>query len=188
MNEIMPVTNRYHTSAIVLHWFMALAVIVMLISGLYMANGDMPKSDQYKMYQLHKAGGVTMLWMICFRIAIRLIKPPPSLPADLSLTNKRVAKIGHLMLYAGLILLPISGWFMVSSSPFGLPTFVFVDWIKWPHVPWVSKNKFVETLSNTAHWILAYLMIVLITGHVAALIYHHKKHHINLLKRMWFRK
>ncbi len=86
------------------------------------------------------------------------------------------------------ILMPLSGWLMVSASPFGLPTFVFVDWIKWPHIPGVTRNKTVETLADSVHWITATGLVSLIIGHVSAVVWHKKKHDINFVSRMWWNK
>ena len=84
--------------------------------------------------------------------------------------------------------MPLSGWLMVSASPFGLPTFVFVDWINWPHIPGVARNKSIETLANNVHWITAALLGTLIAGHISAVVWHNKKHNINLISRMWWNK
>jgi cytochrome b561 len=84
--------------------------------------------------------------------------------------------------------MPVSGWLMVSASPFGLPTFVFVDWIKWPHIPGVARNKTLETLANNVHWITATALGTLIVGHISAFVWHNKKHNINLISRMWWNK
>ncbi|MFC3121807.1 cytochrome b [Agaribacter flavus] len=178
-------STRYHSVAIVIHWLMAVSVLVMIGTGLYMVNIDMPKAEQFKLYQYHKAGGVVMLWLIVLRLVVRTSTKRPALPSSLSRKNQSLAQIGHGALYSLLILIPLSGWFMVSASPFGLPTFVFVDWIKWPHIGFASKNNTVEAISNTVHYILAYLLFFAVAGHVAATIYHYKIHRINLFQRMW---
>ena len=165
-----------------------LGLLFMFISGLYMVNADISKADQYKLFQIHKASGVIMLWAIVIRIAVRLFTQKPDLPSDFSDSDKTKAKVGHLMLYVGLVVMPMSGWFMVSASPFGLPRFVFVDWIKWPHIPGIARNKTVENIANTTHWITALTLATLITGHIAAVIWHKRKHGVNLLTRMWWSK
>ena len=153
-----------------------------------MVNIDMSKADQYKLFQVHKAAGVVMLWAIFIRICTRIITTAPELPSSLSQTDKKRAKAGHLLLYVALIIMPLSGWLMVSASPFGLPTFVFVDWIKWPHVPGVARNKTVETIANNTHWITAGILFALIIGHIGAVVWHKRKHGLSLLNRMWWAK
>jgi len=180
--------NRYHSLAIVLHWSMAAGFLFMLGSGLYMVNAQMPKAEQFQLYQTHKAAGVVMLVAILLRIALRFFVKPPALPQALPEKEQKLAKIGHIGLYLLLFAIPMAGWVMVSASPFGLPTFVFVDWIKWPHIPGIAKNKPVEAAAKLAHWYLVLLMVAFLFAHIGAVIWHHKQQGINLLKRMWWKQ
>lgn len=180
--------NRYHSLSILLHWAIVLGLLFMFASGLYMVNADISKADQYKLFQIHKASGVIMLWAIILRIGIRLLTSSPGPIKQLNKQQNKVAKLGHVVLYIALITMPLSGWLMVSASPFGLPTLVFVDWINWPHIPGVARNKAIESLANAAHWITATTLLILIIGHISAVILHKKKHKINLLRRMWWSK
>jgi cytochrome b561 len=184
----MPSTykNRYHSLSILLHWTIALGLVFMFASGLYMVYADISKADQYRLFQLHKAAGVVMLWAILMRVGVKIFVKPPSEPQELSASDIRKAKLGHIGLYCVLVIMPLSGWVMVSASPFGLPTFVFVDWIKWPHIPGIARNKTIETVANYTHWINAIVMSVLVIGHIAAVFWHKRKHHVNLLSRMWW--
>ncbi|MDC8831133.1 cytochrome b [Alteromonas gilva] len=181
-------TTRYHSISIVLHWLIALGILFMLASGIAMVNIDMPKADQYQLFQIHKASGVIMLWAIVLRIVVRLFSEQPPLPAMLSAHEQKLAKLGHIGLYTALVVMPLSGWLMVSASPFGLPTFVFVDWIKWPHIPFVERNKTIESLARNIHWLTAIALGMMILGHIAAVIMHKKRHGLQLITRMWWSK
>lgn len=153
-----------------------------------MVNIDMPKSDQYKLFQIHKAAGVIMLWAIVLRIIVRWCTTQPPLPDMMPAREKRLAKTGHIILYVALITMPLTGWLMVSSSPFGLPTFVFVDWIKWPHIPFVERNKAIESVARNIHWITASALFLLVVGHLTAVFWHRKKQGLSLIQRMWWSK
>ncbi len=180
--------QRYHSLSVVLHWSIALALLFMFASGLYMVNADISKADQYRLFQIHKASGVVVLWALILRVGARVFTRAPALPDTFSQQQIFKAKLGHIFLYVALLTMPLSGWLMVSASPFGLPTFVFVDWIKWPHIPAVARNKSIETLANNVHWITATILGTLIVGHVSAVVWHKKKHNINLISRMWWNK
>lgn len=184
----MPSTtrDRYHSLSILLHWSIALGLVFMFASGLYMVYADISKADQYQLFQIHKAAGVVMLWAILLRVGVKIFVKPPAEPLELSKSDIQRAKLGHIGLYCVLVIMPLSGWVMVSSSPFGLPTFVFVDWIKWPHIPGIARNKTVESVANFTHWINAIVMAVLVIGHIAAVVWHKRQHHVNLLSRMWW--
>jgi len=183
-----PSLQRYHSLSIVLHWSIALALLFMFASGLYMVNADISKADQYRLFQIHKASGVLVLWALILRIGTRLFTSSPTLPDALNQQQAFNAKLGHICLYIALVTMPLSGWLMVSASPFGLPTFVFVDWIKWPNIPGVARNKSIETIANNVHWVTASVLATMIAGHVSALVWHKKKHNINLISRMWWNK
>ena len=180
--------NRYHSFSIVLHWAMAVGVLFMLSSGVYMTYADISKADQFQWYQIHKAAGVLVLWAVIARIAVRFLTKSPSQPIGLNHKQLKAAAVGHKVLYLAMVLMPLSGWLMVSASPFGLPTFVFVDWIKWPHIPGLARNTVAENIANTVHWITAISMSVLILGHISAVVWHKVAHNINLMKRMWWHK
>jgi cytochrome b561 len=179
--------KQYHIVAILLHWLIALALVFMFVSGLYMVNADIDKADQYKLYQIHKGAGVLLLLSIGVRIVVRLVTRQPRLPDNLTQTDKRLAKSGHIALYVAMIVMPLSGWLMVSASPFGLPTIVF-DWFQWPHVPGVERNKLVESLSRNIHWYTGLTFLSLIAVHIGAVFKHSITDHIKLLPRMWWKK
>jgi cytochrome b561 len=188
VNNVTDKQNRYHSLSILLHWTVVIGLLFMFASGLYMVNGDISKAEQYKLFQIHKAAGVVMLWALFIRVSVRVLTPALEPPQGFSKNDKIKAKTGHLVLYIAVVIMPLSGWLMVSASPFGLPTFVFVDWIKWPHIPGVARNKVIETIANNTHWITASILCALIIGHVGAVIWHRKKHGVNLLNRMWWSK
>ncbi len=178
---------RYHSFAIVLHWIMAMGFMFMAGSGWYMVNGDLPKAEQFDLYQIHKASGVLMLCALVLRVLVKLCTSTPLLPSNIPLEQHRFAKLGHLCLYIGLLLIPITGWIMVSASPFGLPTLVFFDWLKWPHIPGLTKNKEVQSIANNIHWYGVLTMLLFILGHISAVYVHTAKHNIKLIRRMWWK-
>lgn len=179
---------RYHSATIVLHWAMAVGFLFMLGSGLYMVNGDLSRADQFQLYQTHKAAGVVMLVALVVRICIRFLTRQPALPQSIPQQERRLAKLGHSALYVMLLAIPVTGWIMVSASPFGLPTFVFVDWLKWPHIPGLAKNEVVEDIARAAHWYIVVTMIFMLIAHIGAVVMHKYKHNVSLLKRMWWSK
>ncbi len=175
--------QRYHTTAIALHWVMAVAFLLMLASGLSMVHLDMAKSLKFSMYQWHKGLGVLLLLTFALRLGWRLLHKPPALPASIKGLEAVVAKAGHIALYICMFVVPVAGWVMVSSSPYGLPTIVF-GWFEWPHVPGIAGNEAVEATSKTAHRLLAWFFGLCIAGHVAAVIKHFVIEKENLLPRM----
>jgi len=180
--------NRYDAVAITLHWVMATAFLLMLASGIAMVNFDfVPQSLKFNLYQWHKSLGVLLIFAFGLRILWRLFHKPPTLPETFKKLDRIGAHLGHWGLYALMIAMPISGWIMVSSSVYGLPTIVF-GWFEWPHITSLSGNESVNMLAKRSHEIMAWVFIALITIHVLAVIKHAVVDKENLLKRMFFGK
>jgi cytochrome b561 len=175
---------RYHRLAITLHWVMALAILLMLTSGLLMTERDLlEKTLRFSMYQWHKSLGVLVLLALALRIVIRLRFAPPPLPASMKPIEKKAAHAGHFALYALMLIMPLSGWAIVSSSSFGLPTLVF-GLFEWPHMPGIAGNEQAHEAAEEAHEILAWVLMAFIAGHIGAVIKHYVFEKENLLPRM----
>lgn len=102
--------RRYSTVAIVLHWAIALLIAYNLSSGLLRAV--LPPG----FFQFHISSGVTILVLSLVRVAWRLMHRPPPFLAMTPWENKS-AHIVHLLLYSAILILPVSGWALVSAKP-----------------------------------------------------------------------
>ena len=71
---------RYTSTAIVLHWLLALAIVCAFGVGLYMA--DLPFSPlRLKLFNWHKWAGIGILALSALRLLWRLThRPPADLP------------------------------------------------------------------------------------------------------------
>lgn len=183
----MPTPTRYHSLAIILHWVMAACIFWMLFSGVMMEYILEDKKAVFQWYQWHKASGVLVLLALALRIIIRLFTRQPALPDEFPAHEKRLAKLGHLGLYALMTTMPMAGWVMVSASPYGLPTIVF-DWFTWPHIPDLQGNKDIEEIAETIHFYGAIALGIFLAAHLGAVVKHNVKDNINLLPRMWWGK
>lgn len=181
--------KRYNSIAIILHWLMAIGFLLMLISGVIMSYAPIEQSLKFNLYQWHKAGGVLLLLAFGVRILWRLLsemmKQVPALPSHFPKLERVAAKLGHWGLYGLMLALPLSGWVMVSSSVYGLPTIVF-GWFEWPHIPNLSGNEPVEEMAKDAHFYLAILFGFIIVAHIGAVVKHALKDHENLMSRIWW--
>nr|WP_272211891.1 cytochrome b [Marinicella sp. W31]MDC2877781.1 cytochrome b [Marinicella sp. W31] len=175
--------SAYGAVAILFHWVMALLILSMLGLGLYMVR--LPQSDPaaFTLFQLHKSIGFVVLAFAVLRLAWRAVNPSPRLPADMPLWEKGVAHLGHTGLYALMFLLPLSGWLVVSASPWGIPTIVF-NLFEMPHLPVPGDKAQTEALAAVFHEYAAYFLILLIVGHVGAAFKHHFIARDETLKRM----
>lgn len=178
--------HGYGLLAIAFHWTMAVLIIGMLAVGLYMTG--LPQTDPatFALYQLHKSIGFVVLVLAVLRLVWRVANPSPRLPDAMPLWEKGIAHLGHTGLYALMILLPVTGWLMVSASPWGIPTIVF-NLFKVPHLPYpafMGDKASAEHVFALMHEYGAYLLIALLVGHIAAALKHHFIARDNTLKRM----
>ncbi|AWN45330.1 cytochrome B [Methylobacterium terrae] len=167
--------RRYTLVAIVLHWLIALGILVLLALGLAMTRGSLPPMDRFAFYQWHKSVGLTVLVLMGLRVLWRLFHTPPPLPEAMPRAERRAAGAAHLALYGLLVAMPLVGWAMVSASPYNIPT-VLYGVIPWPHLPVLPElpNKAaVEGVLKLVHSYGAWLLIALLLLHVGAALRHH---------------
>lgn len=113
--------QRYSTVAIMLHWLIAVAILYNLISGLFGAY--LPP----EFFVFHISSGVTILVLSVVRVAWRLThRPPPFL--EMASWEKRLARGVHFLLYAAMLIMPFTGWAMISADPpAGSPGAAYLD-------------------------------------------------------------
>lgn len=158
----MPKPAGYTLTQIALHWGIAL-----LILGQFLLNE--PMGDAWRTLRRggealysplviwHIAGGVLVLLLVIWRIAIKIKRGSPALPASEPRWQKIAAHATHGLLYLLMILLPISGlntWF------FGI------------------------SIAADAHEIMANIIMVLIGLHFLAAMYHRIALKSGVMERM----
>ncbi|MBA2934998.1 cytochrome b [Sphingomonas sp. CGMCC 1.13654] len=157
-------TARYTRVAIVLHWTIAVLVIINLTIGLLhesLLRGAIP---------LHKSIGMLVLILSLVRLGWRFTHRPPPLPATVKKWEKGLAHAVHWLLYALMILIPLSGWVFTSASPKRHPL-EFFGLFPLPMFP-VAQDKEVSHMVAERHEQLAYLMIALLVLHICAALKH----------------
>lgn len=180
--------SSYSRAAITLHWLIALLLIGNFLGGVFMgdllAPSATPEQKQlgFKIIQFHKSMGLTILVLSLLRLATRLVSSPPPLPAHMTSTERLLAKATHWAFYAVMILVPLTGWVMVSASPLGFPTLWF-GLFEWPHLP-IETSKATSDAASEAHEIIAFAGAGLLLLHVAAALKHHYMDRDDVLARM----
>jgi len=109
-----------------------------------------------------------------------------ALPDAMPMLERRAAEGAHVALYAFLLFLPLTGWALVSASPFNIPT-VLYGVIPWPHLPVLSalEDKApVEHVLKIVHGRAAWLLMALVLVHAGAAFRHHFILRDGILRRM----
>lgn len=174
----MTKTERYTSTAIFLHWFIALGIIGTLSLGLYMV--EMPFSPaKLQVYSWHKWAGMTILLLTIVRLAWRLSHPTPKLPESMGSLSRLGAHAGHCLLYLLMLAIPLSGWLMSSAQGFSV---VWFGVVQLPDL--VARNEELGNVLNNVHIVLNYTLIVVLIGHVGAALLHHFVKKDNVMSRM----
>jgi len=182
---------RYGMVAMIFHWIIAALLILNLALGLWFGE-FMTRGDPllFPVVQIHKSIGLTVLVLSLLRFGWRLINPIPPLPLGMNSALKFGAHLSHWALYFLIVMIPLTGWVMVSASPLGNPTNYF--WLfDWPNLPFFhgltrSQLKPYHETFEDAHVWLAWGAIGLIPIHVAAALYHQFLRRDDVFRRMWF--
>jgi cytochrome b561 len=179
--------SHYSRAAIALHWIMAVLILGNLVGGLFLEtlfNSDDPAMRDlgFQLVQLHKSSGLTVLVLALARLALRVREGFPPLPAHMTVTERRLARLTHIGFYVLMIGLPMTGWLMSSASPLGFPTFWF-GLFEWPNLPVPTSDALSKAFGN-AHEVMAFTAIALLVLHVAGALKHHFLDRDDVLARM----
>jgi cytochrome b561 len=174
-------SNRYSAIAIALHWVLGLAIIGSFAMGVYMSDLAMSPT-RLKLYNYHKWAGITILALSALRLLWRLTHRPPA-DVPMPAWQARVAHVTHIALYALFFAVPLVGW--AYSSAAGFPIVVFGVL---PLPDFVAPDKALAEVLKATHGNLAFLMAVLVIGHIAGALKHQFIDRDGLLSRMSLRK
>jgi cytochrome b561 len=171
--------GRYTSTAIALHWLLALMILGTLAVGLYMTS--LPFSPtRLKLYNWHKWAGMVILALSAARLLWRLTHRPPA-PPPMPAWQQRASGIAHGLLYGLFFAVPLAGWAYSSAS--GFPIVLFGVW---PLPDWVPVDPdLADRLKPVHHW-LAYTLAAVVAVHVAAALKHQFIDRDGLLRRMAF--
>jgi cytochrome b561 len=169
---------RYTTTAIALHWLIAILIVGGFTLGLSMVG--LPLSRQkLQWYAWHKWIGITVFLLSCARLAWRWRHPPPAHPPTMPPWQVGAARFAHGLLYALLLVIPLTGW--LYSSATGVQV-VYLGLVPLPDL--LPKDKALAAFLRTCHVSLNFTLLALVCIHVAAALKHHFLDGDSVLTRM----
>lgn len=191
--------SRYTKTAIVLHWLIAVFIVLMFVLGWYMADlpKEAPKQTAYDLFDLgiytwqlteaisprtfyfnlHKSLGVTIMLLIVLRMIWRFMHQPPAPLSSYKAWEIKLAAGMHHLLYLLMVALPVSGIIMATYSKYGLKWFG-IDLIKG------LDNKALREVFVEVHEVIGIMMLVVIAVHVAGALKHKIIDKDETMKRM----
>jgi len=171
------VSDGYGSVAITLHWLTAALIVANLLLGVSMV--DLPFSPRkLQWYIWHKWIGITVFLITSLRVAWRAAHPAPPLVA-MPDWQRTAASVSHKLLYALLLLIPISGW--LYSSATGVQV-VYLGLVPLPNL--VPKDKMLASVLLGVHVGGNLTLFTVVCLHTAAALWHHFASRDETLARM----
>ncbi|MEY3659006.1 MAG: hypothetical protein RL425_1767 [Pseudomonadota bacterium] len=171
--------TRYSATAMLLHWAIALLLVANFALG--ERSEDLAKGPELAwVMQLHKSIGITILVLTLWRLGLRLVTPRPAKVADSPVLQLASTAV-HWGFYAVMLIVPLSGWLLVSTSKTPTPLMIF-DLIPWPLLP--NFGREVHEIGEEVHAILAKAMIPLLALHLIGAVRHQFFMRDGLMERM----
>jgi cytochrome b561 len=167
--------RRYGAVSIALHWIIAALILTQLGLGWYMNEvlpDHSPAQDQVQ--DIHVTVGLTLLLLVLVRIGNRLVHPAPPLPPEMAAWERYLSKAVHWLFYALMLVLPLTGWALVSIRHEDIPFWG----LHWPAMPGLTDFPRPEAkaigrqLKHIHIYILIWIVVINLALHVAGALKH----------------
>ena len=159
------------------HWL----IVLLIINQWWIAERADELKGLAKLEALgtHKSFGMTILMLAVLRLLWRLMNPTPELTSETKPWERALARISHVLLYALIFAMPLTGWMMSSAKNYA------VSWFKlfqFPDLVAPAEQTFHQMLD--LHHLLFKVLVGVALLHVAGALKHHFIDRNDVLKRM----
>ena len=159
--------QRYSSTAIALHWLIAVLIIGTFTLGLVMTDIPGLTPTKLRYFSWHKWAGVTILLLAALRLLWRLRSAPPAYPATMAAWQRRAAHALHGLLYLLMFAVPLSGYFYSLAA--GVPVVYFG---LFPLPVLIEADQALKPVLGALHYWLNMLLASLVSLHVLAALKH----------------
>ena len=167
--------NSYGSIAKFFHWFIAITLLGLFITGYNLENFGIPM-----LRKAHKAIGFMILLLVVARLLWRFGNITPTYEASMPKWMILSAHSMHYMLYALMIVVPLAGFIASNAGQYPV-SFLFL--FDMPSL-FASKNPELGKDAMFIHRQAALIFAYAIGAHILAALYHHYIKKDNILKRM----
>ena len=175
--------TKLSASTIALHWIVAIVMIALLSTGIFMAE-----TETLALYPWHKSFGVLIVLFVVLRIAWRMKNGWPAPVRDYSTLEKKLSKIVHWLLLIGTVIMPISGFIMSSMGGYGVHLFGLELFAANPDPAnpqeVIPINKALAGVAHAIHGWAGYVIVAGVVLHIAGAVKHHLIDKDGTLRRM----
>ena len=159
----------------IFHWITAAALFIQIPLGFYLVDLDFGEK-RITIESVHVVLGLTIFYVILGRLIFKLFNSTPKLGNSIFPGQRLIAKLNHIFLYLAVFAITISGALKKLFNGEKLDLFFFELEIK--------DNFDLAEIFYEIHILSNYILIVLISLHIVAVIIHKLLFKENLLKRI----
>lgn len=171
--------SAYGLIGIATHWVLAVAIVGLFVSGLWMVELTYYDPWYYRAPELHKAFGVLTAAAMAARLVWRWWDGVPEPAAGVRRWEAAGAAVAHGLMYAGVFAVAVSGYLMVTAKGAPVSVFGIVE------IPAVihDQPRQADTAGDVHYWV-AVALIALAGLHTLAALKHHLLDRDETLVRM----
>ena len=152
--------TRYGFVSRALHWIIVLGILAQWLLAEAGEDAGPARGTGLDALTLHQSIGLILLALVIFRLAWRWLNPAPAWPADMKRYEILLARVVHVVFYALLLFIPLSGWALASA---GDEPFRFFNWFDVARFP-VSGEDLFEELHEGAFNAIAAVAVLHVIG------------------------
>ena len=167
--------TEYGSISKIFHWLSAAVLIIQIPLGFYLVDLDF-NEKRLTIESIHVILGLSIFYITIFRLIFKLFNPTPPLSNSIFPGQRLIAKLNHVLLYITIIMVTISGALKKLFNGEVLDVFFFSFEIK--------DNFDLAELFYDVHIMANYALIVLISLHILAVIFHKIAFKENLIKKI----
>jgi cytochrome b561 len=172
-------TDRYALPLRALHWIVAVLALCLILAGFALKFDIVPDALHHPVAFIHISAGLTVLLLVLVRLGLRFAYKAPALPESFTPQQRRATAVGQGLIYVLLIAMPVFGVIFIEAHGHA------VSWFGLPLLPaFMAEDKPLAHLFANFHLWGGIALVVLIAGHLGALVWH-KRQGVTLLPRMW---
>jgi len=170
--------NSYGLVAILLHWLIAVGLVALFTSGLWMTTLDYYHPWYHGAPALHISVGVVVTMLVLLRIFWSFFSHSPQHLAGR--VSMLLAQIMHILLHLLPLLIAVSGYLMVTAEGQGAAVFSLFEL-----PPLLEAASERADITGKLHLWSAWGLMILTLAHAVAAVYHHIVLHDAVLVRMF---
>jgi cytochrome b561 len=167
--------TEYGIISKLLHWLSAILLLIQIPLGFYLVDLDFGE-ERLSIENIHIIIGLSIFYLVIIRLLNKIFNPTPKLDPSIFKGQKFIAKLNHILLYAAILAITISG--ILKKLFNGETLVIFFKEIK------IQDNFTLADQFYNIHIFSNYSIIVLITLHIFAVIVHKLFFNENLLKKI----